>query len=125
MSLAPLQIKLPPEGTRCTDIFAETLQAYQGIEKVEYNYEDGSLKAIVDQRIISNERAMQIIRQAGEAASLRVAQCAAKRDNGNPACANCAEAMGLKLQAQYQAAAALPTVTFQDGVISATLTSRA
>lgn len=121
MTIELPQIKLPPEGTRCTDVFAETLQAYQGIEKVEYNYEDGSLKAIVDQRIISNERAMQIIRQAGESASLRVAQCAAKRDNGNPACANCAGAMGLKLQAQYQAAAVLPAVTFQDGVISATL----
>lgn len=115
------QIKLPPEGTRCTDVFAETLQGYQGIEKVEYNYENGSLKAIVDQRIISGERALQIIRQAGEAASLRVAQCAAKRAHGNPACASCAGALGQSLQAQYQAAAALPNVTFQNGVISASL----
>ncbi|MEJ5223188.1 MAG: HAD-IC family P-type ATPase, partial [Anaerolineales bacterium] len=121
MTTENLQIKLPPEGTRCTDVFAETLQGYQGIEKVEYNYEDGSFKAIVDQRIISQERAMQLIRQAGEVASMRVAQCASRREHGNPACANCAGALGLKLQAQYQAAAALPAVTFQDSVISATL----
>ncbi len=114
-------LNLPAEGTRCTDIFSETLQAYRGIEKVEYDYENGSFKAVVDQRIISSERAIHLVRQAGEAASLRVARCAALRQNGHPACASCARDMEHRLQSQYQAAAALPMVTFQNGVVSASL----
>lgn len=112
---------LPPKGVRCTDIFSETLLACQGVEKVEYDYENGTFKAIVDQRIVSAERAIHLVRQAGEAAALRVAGCAAQRENGRQACATCANILEHSLQAQYQAAASLPTVAFQNGVVSASL----
>ena len=81
--------------------------------------ENGQLKAVYDPRILSNEHAMQVIRQSGEAAALVVAQCAAKREFGAPACANCAGAMGKVLMAQYQAAAKLPSASFHNGVIAA------
>jgi Cd2+/Zn2+-exporting ATPase len=115
------EIILPKEGMRCTDALTDTLRGYQGIEKVEFDIESGQLKAVYDPRILSNETAMLVIRQSGQVAATRVAQCAAKRVNGAPACAGCAGAMGHALQLQYQAAAALPVANFQGGVISASL----
>lgn len=109
------------EGGRCTDALTDTLRGYQGIEKVEFDIEQGRLKAVYDPRILSNEMAMQVIRQSGHVAAMRAAQCAAKRENGLPACANCAGALGQQLIAQYQAAATLPTAVFQNGIIAASL----
>lgn len=112
---------LPGEGTRCTDVLSDTLRGYQGVENVEFNLEQGQLKATYDPRILSNERAIQLIRHSGEVAATRVAQCAARREHGVPACANCAGAMGKALMAQYQNAATLPSTSFQGGVISVSL----
>lgn len=121
MSTEELKLELPKEGMRCTDALTDTLRGYQGIENVQFDLENGQLKAVYDPRILSNERAIQVVRQSGEVAAMRVAQCAAKREHGVPACANCAGAMGKALMTQYQAAAALPTANFQNGVISASL----
>ncbi len=114
-------IRMPGEGSRCTDVLSDTLRGYQGIENVEFNLEQGQLKAVYDPRILSNERAMQLVHQSGQVAAMRVAQCAARREHGVPACANCAGAMGKALLAQYQNAATLPTTSFTDGVIVASL----
>jgi Cd2+/Zn2+-exporting ATPase len=113
--------KTAHEGGRCTDALTDTLRGYQGIEKVEFDIELGQLKAVYDPRILSNEMAMQVIRQSGQVAAMRAAQCAAKRENGLPACANCAGAMGKQLIAQYQSAATLPSAVFQNGIIAASL----
>lgn len=115
------KIQIPVEGNRCTDALADTLRGYQGIEKVEFDLENGQLKAVFDQRILSNEMAMQVVRQSGQVAATLAAQCAAKREFGSAACANCAGEMGRKLISQYQAAAKLPTASFQNGVIAASL----
>lgn len=117
----PITVNIPKEGGRCTDALADTLRGYQGIEKVEFDVENGQLKAVYDPRILSNENAMLVIRQSGQVAAMRAAQCAAKRENGVPACANCAGAMGKQLIAQYQAAALLPSATFHNGIIAASL----
>jgi Cd2+/Zn2+-exporting ATPase len=114
-------INIPKEGGRCTDALADTLRGYQGIEKVEFDIENGQLKAVYDPRILSNENALQVIRQSGQAAAMRAAQCAAKREHGVAACASCAGAMGKQLIAQYQAVAVLPGASFQNGVIAASL----
>ena len=117
----PPTIEIPKQGGRCTDALADTLRGYQGIEKVEFDVENGQLKAVYDPRILSNESAMQVIRQSGQVAATRAAQCAAKREHGVPACANCAGALGKQLIAQYQAAAVLPSAAFQNGIIAASL----
>jgi Cd2+/Zn2+-exporting ATPase len=117
----PASIDIPKEGGRCTDALADTLRGYQGIENVEFDVEEGQLKAVYDPRILSNETAMQVIRQSGQVAAMRAAQCAAKREHGLPACANCAGVMGKQLIAQYQAVAVLPNASFQNGVIAASL----
>jgi len=121
MTTTSPSIQLPKEGGRCTDALADTLRGYQGIEKVDFNAELGQLRAVYDPRILSNENAMQVIRQSGQVAAMRAAQCAAKREHGLPACASCAGAMGKQLIAQYQAAASLPSATFQNGIIAASL----
>ncbi len=121
MTTTTPSINVPQAGMRCTDALTDTLSGYQGIQKVEFDLENGQLKAIFDPRIISNERALQVVRQSGEVAATRVAQCAAKREFGAPACANCAGAMGKALMTQYQAAANLPSATFSNGVIAASL----
>jgi len=112
---------LPKVGMRCTDALTDTLRGYQGIEKVEFDTKNGQLKAVYDPRILSNERAMQVIRQSGETAAMRLAQCAAKREHGVAACTGCAGAMGKALIAQYEAAATLPVASIQNGVIAANL----
>jgi len=118
---SPILVNIPKEGGRCTDALIDTLRGYQGIEKVEFDLENGQLRAVYDPRILSNENALQVVRQSGQAAAMRTAQCAAKREHGIAACANCAGAMGKQLIAQYQAAATLPDITFQNGVIAASL----
>jgi Cd2+/Zn2+-exporting ATPase len=120
-TLKPITLELPKAGSRCTEVLTDTLRGYQGIENVEFDVEGGQLKAVYDPRLISNERAVQLINKSGQVAAMRLAQCAAKREHGAPACANCAGAMGTALMAQYQAAAALPAASFQNGIISASL----
>ncbi len=119
--MKPTEIQSPPADTRCTEILADTLEGYAGIEKVEYDYNTGSLKAVYDPRILSNERAMQVIQQAGQVASTRVVQCAARVEHGHAACAKCAGALGQQLKLHYQAAATTPEVVFNDGVLEARL----
>jgi hypothetical protein len=41
------------------------LRGYAGIEEVDYDYNTGSLKAVYDPRLLSNESALQIIQKAG------------------------------------------------------------
>ena len=120
-TLKPITLELPKNGSRCTEVLTDTLRGYQGIENVEFDVAGGQLKAVYDPRLISNERAVQLINKSGQVAAMRLAQCAAKREHGVAACANCAGAMGAALMAQYQAAAALPSASFQNGVISASL----
>lgn len=120
------QLPLPPQKLRCTAALTDTLRGYQGIQSVEFDVENGQLKATYDPRILSNERAMQLIRQSGQTAATHLAQCAARREFGAPACASCAGEMGQALLQQYQAAATLPAATlpaatFQAGVIAASL----
>ncbi len=114
-------LDIPTENGRCTDALTDTLRGYQGIEKVEFDIENGQLKAIFDPRILSNEMAMQVVRQSGQVAATRAAQCDAKREHGVAACANCAASMRKQLLVQYQTAATLPTATYQNGIIAASL----
>ncbi len=121
MTTIELETISPPAGTRCTDVLADTLEGYAGIENVEFDLESGQLKAVFDERIISNESALQVINKAGQIAATRAIQCAAKKEHGVAACANCAGAMGEMLIAQYQTAATLPVANIQNGVIEASL----
>ncbi len=121
MTTLPQTIHLPKEGGRCTDALTDTLRGYQGIETVEFDIEKGQLKATYDPRILSNENAMQVVRQSGQVAAMRAAQCAAKREHGVAACASCAGAMGQQLIAQYQAVSLLPSASFHNGIIAASL----
>ncbi len=112
---------LPAPEERCTEVFFDTLKSYQGIEKVVYDFQAGSLKAVYDPRVITNEQAVQVVRQAGQTASERVAQCAFKRERGLPACADCAGELNLSLMNQYAAAATLPTAAFSNHSITVSL----
>ena len=121
MPTLELETLSPPIGTRCTDVLADTLEGYAGIESVEFDLESGQLKAKFDERIISSESALQVINKAGQVAAMRVGQCAAKKNHGSAACAGCAGEMGTMLQAQYQIAATLPMANINNGVIEASL----
>jgi len=110
------------ETNHCTDVLADTLRGYQGIEEVEFNVDTGQLKAIYDPRILTNEMALQVIRQAGQAVVTRATQCAAKKEYGLSVCANCTAALEQQLVSQFHTAATLPTASFNNGVIKACLT---
>ncbi len=115
-----MQTKNPPipaADVRCTEILSDTLRGFAGIEEVDYDYKTGSLKAVYDPRLLSSERALQVVNQAGRVASMRVAQCAAKRERGEEACANCAGHLAKQLVSQYETAAALPTAQFTNNAL--------
>jgi Zn2+/Cd2+-exporting ATPase len=114
---------LPRQEQRCTEIFSDTLRGYAGIQEVDYDYTNGSLKAIFDPRMISSERALEVINHAGREASMRVAQCAAKRERGEQACADCAGELATQLATQYEHAASLPTATFRKNTVEVRLNS--
>ena len=65
----PTTIHIPKQGGRCIDALAEPLRGYRVIEKVKFDLENGQLKAVYDPRILSNENAMQVIRQSGQTAA--------------------------------------------------------
>jgi Cd2+/Zn2+-exporting ATPase len=121
MPTSDLSIPLPKKESSCTEVLSDTLRGYAGIEEVNYDYNTGSLKAVYDPRLLSNESALQVIQKAGKVASVRVAQCALKREHGSAACANCAGALGHQLALQYQAAANLPTADFKNNAIEVRL----
>jgi Cd2+/Zn2+-exporting ATPase len=108
---------IPAADVRCTEILSDTLRGFTGIEEVDYDYKTGSLKAVYDPRLLSSERALQVVNQAGREASMRVAQCAAKRERGEEACANCAGHLAKQLVSQYEAAASLPTAKFVNNAL--------
>lgn len=114
---------LPKKETRCTEILSDTLRGYAGIQEVDYDYTNGSLKAVFDPRMISNERALEVINNAGREASMRVAQCAARRERGEEACAQCAGELAAQLAHQYETAASLPMATFRKNVLEVRLNS--
>jgi Cd2+/Zn2+-exporting ATPase len=107
----------PPTTTNCTEVLSDALRGYAGIEEVDYDYTTGSLKAVYDSRLLSNERALQVINQAGREASMRVAQCVAKREHGESACSNCAGHLAQQLAVQYEKAASLPSAKFRNNAI--------
>ncbi|MFN8401111.1 MAG: heavy metal translocating P-type ATPase [Anaerolineales bacterium] len=108
---------LPKTETRCTEILSDTLRGYAGIQEVDYDYTNGNLKAVFDPRLISNERALEVVNNAGREASMRVAQCAAKRERGEDACAQCAGELAEKLAFQYEAVASAPTANFRKNTL--------
>jgi len=112
---------LPKKETRCTEILSDTLRGYAGIQEVDYDYTNGNLKAVFDPRLISSERALEVVNNAGREASMRVAQCAAKRERGEEACAQCAGELAEQLAHQYEAAATLPVANFRKNTLEVKL----
>jgi Cd2+/Zn2+-exporting ATPase len=108
---------IPPSDSRCTEILSDTLRGYAGIEEVDYDYKTGNLKAVYDPRLLSNERALQVVNLAGREASIRVAQCAARHEDGEAACARCVGHLARQLAAQYETAASVPNANFANNML--------
>lgn len=105
------------QETHCTEIFADTLRGYSGIQEIDYDFNKGRLKAVFDPHLLSRERALEVVNNAGREASIRVAQCVAKRERGEQACASCAGELAARLALQYEAAATAPTAAFQSNTL--------
>ena len=112
---------MPKKEVRCTQFFSDTLRGYAGIQEVDYDYESGNLRAVYDPRLINNERALEVVQHAGREASMRVAQCIAKRERGEQACAECAGELATQLAHQYEIAANIPTATFRKNTLEVRL----
>ena len=113
----PLIMHLPDPNTRCTDVLSDTLKGYAGIRGVEFDVENGRLQIAYDQRSISDEYAMRLVRQAGELAWERVSHCALK---GNGACGQCLTEMSSDLIQHYQKLARVqlaPQAQFKNGIM--------
>lgn len=118
---------LPAEGTRCTDVFGDTLKGYAGIQQAEFDLDSAGLRLVYDPRIFSPEMALHVVRTAGRQAGARVAVCASKAANGHAACAGCAAAMNHNLAAHYDKLAEieLSQAELADGVLRVRLDNRA
>ena len=111
-------ISQPPAlGDRCTDVLKDTLEGYAGIEGMRLDLNQGSLRINYDPRIISDERALLLVQQAGTQAWERINSCAAK---GNLACAECAAQIKLGLPQYMQKLTDIPmhaVTTYDQGVM--------
>ncbi len=118
---------LPAEGTRCTDVFGDTLKGYAGIHEAEFDVDSAGLRLVYDPRIFSPEMALHVVRTAGRQAGARVAVCASKAANGQTACAGCAANMNNKLVEHYKQLADvnLSQTDFIDGVLKVRLDQKA
>jgi Zn2+/Cd2+-exporting ATPase len=76
----------PQRGDRCTDILEDTLEGFAGIQKAQLDFEAGKLRIDYDPRILSDKRALMLVKQAGTAVYERVNHCPAKSAE---ACAFC------------------------------------
>ncbi|MGE5251800.1 MAG: heavy metal translocating P-type ATPase [Bacteroidota bacterium] len=125
MKASPHSPLLPGKESRCTEILSDTLQGYAGIEGVDYDYTTGSLRATYDPRLLTDESALEVINQAGRRASMRVAQCAARRERGDSACAGCAQELAKKLAMQYEGVGSAPNATFRNNTVEIRLAGEA
>lgn len=115
------KIQLPESGTRCTDVLSDTLRGYSGIREVEFDVDQGRLQVAYDPRALSDERAMQLVRKAGEQAWERVSHCAMK--NGGT-CGECVAEMSSELARHYQTLAhayVAPEARYNNGVMDVQL----
>jgi Zn2+/Cd2+-exporting ATPase len=116
------KIDLPLAGTRCTDVLSDTLRGYSGIQRVDFDVENGRLQIAFDPRQISDEHALSLVQKAGGQAWERVSQCVLK--NGN-ACESCMNEMSSELVGHYRSLAdhsVSPQAHFASGVMSVQLT---
>ncbi|HMN60426.1 MAG TPA: hypothetical protein PJ988_08685, partial [Anaerolinea sp.] len=61
---------VPPEDSRCTTVLEDMLEGYAGIKEARYDIEESHLKVSYDPRILTPERAMYIVHQAGKNAGI-------------------------------------------------------
>ncbi len=112
--------ELPPEESRCTDVLHNILRGYAGIREADFDIDKTQLNVVYDPRILTSERAMQLVQRAGKMAGARVAQCAVR---GDAACATCALHLNEQLSKHLQSTAGLEfqPAGYNQGVIEVKL----
>jgi hypothetical protein len=83
---------------RCADVLSYTLRQYSGIQQTEFDPQTGRLNVAYDPLVLSDERALSLIREVGRLAWERATRCALLK-NGN--CAACAAGLNAKLAEYY------------------------
>ena len=84
---------------RCADVLSDTLRQYSGIQQTEFDPQTGRLNVAYDPLVLSDERALSLIREVGRLAWERATRCALLK-NGN--CAACAAGLNAKLAEYYR-----------------------
>ncbi len=115
------ELSFAAPGTRCTDILADLLQGYAGIQETEFDLQTGRLRISYDPRVISDEHALRLVREAARTAWDRVSHCAVK---GPAACAACVAGLRSELADYYRQLAegqTTPQVRFDAGVMEVEL----
>ena len=105
---------IPTDGSRCTDVFSDTLRGFAGVEQASYDYNSRQLELVYDPRVITPELALHLVHNAGQQASSRVLQCKSKSD---AMCAVCAAHMSGELSAHFQRTnpRILPVTNYEQG----------
>jgi hypothetical protein len=83
---------------RCADVLSYTLRQYSGIQQTEFDPQTGRLNVAYDPQVLSDERALSLIREVGRLAWDRAMRCALLK-SGN--CATCASGLNAQLADYY------------------------
>jgi len=117
------KFSLPEPESRCTEILSDTLQGYAGIQQAHFDLEGGSLALDYDPRMLSDEKAHELVQRAGRKAYGRVLHC---KQKGFEACAACTQEMGERLSGYYHHLLHQPLephTNFQQGMMEIDLSS--
>ncbi len=105
----------------CSDILPNSLRGQKGIQAVDYDYRDGTLKAVFNPLLIDAKKALQAVREAGRESAAQIALRAAECEHAGKACPQCVGGLVAQLSSQSEAAAILSTANFHDNTLEATL----
>ena len=86
-SMPPLN-RASVNDSRCIDVLGSTLRSYDGIQRADFDASTGRLHVDYDPLVLNDDRAVTLVRRAGQTAAQQMAECDRKEGAGCTACAN-------------------------------------
>ena len=99
---------------RCVDVLDHTLRGYAGIQRAEFDAATGRLHVAYDPQVLSDQRALSLVRQAGQTAAERVAECTLRE---GALCQNCPTTPRPELASHFQRLAQVPGAGQHSGLL--------
>ncbi|MCC7358553.1 MAG: cadmium-translocating P-type ATPase [Anaerolineales bacterium] len=102
-------------GSRCIDVLDIVLNDQAGIQRSEFDAATGRLHVAYDPRVLDDDGALILVRQAGQTAAERIAGCAGRQ---GAACAACSDTALPELTDCFQKLAQAPAPGDPDSLLT-------